>query len=59
MRRDDPSIDKNLQVGGSRWRDPNSKRERSLRSREKVMGRQARRAREKTEGDAEASEDRE
>jgi hypothetical protein len=47
MKREDPTIDKNLRVGGARWRRPNSKRERKLRALDKVLGRRARRRREK------------
>lgn len=56
-RREDPTIDKNLRVGGARWRNPNSKRERKLRALDKVLGRQVRRRHEKAQQDAEATED--
>jgi hypothetical protein len=59
MTREDPSIDKNLRVGGARWRDPNSKRERKLRAQDKRLGRRVRRRREKApEDDGEETEDR-
>lgn len=57
MKREDPTIDKNLRVGGARWLRPNSKRERKLRSQDKVLGRQVRRRHEKAQQDAEATED--
>lgn len=46
MTREDPAIDKNLRVGGARWRRPNSKRERKLRALDKRLGRRVRRRQE-------------
>ena len=43
MTREDPAIDKNLRVGGARWRRPNSKRERTTRAPDKRPGRPVRR----------------